>query len=136
MVRCVVTHDCATELMGVDSKRKGHHMALVAIHILDILDMVHAMTTNQHRESVAVACLAEALPMSYRKLIRYLDVLTQQGKVEWCDEAGQTTVKLSPDGYITLQDLYDAQRTWRAIARNGEEPQTHAMVLTNERTIR
>lgn len=74
--------------------------------------------------------------MSYRKLIRYLDVLTQQGIIEWCDEAGPTTVKLSPDGYITLQDLYDAQRTWRAIARNGAEPPTHAMVLTNERSIR
>ncbi|MEM8535822.1 MAG: hypothetical protein AAGF95_33655 [Chloroflexota bacterium] len=94
-------------------------MALVAIHILDVLDMIHVMTTNQHRESVAFACLAKTLPMSNKKLIRYLDVLTKQGKIEWCDEAGHSTMKLSPDGYVTLQDLYDAQRTWRAIAHNA-----------------
>ncbi len=110
---------CADEMAGVGTQRKDHNVALVATHILDVLDMVDMMTTNQQHESVSIECIAQSLHMSLKELSQYLAILTRQGKIEWCNECGQNTLRLSPDGYVTLQDIQDARRKRWAIAHNA-----------------
>ncbi|MEM8535973.1 MAG: hypothetical protein AAGF95_34420 [Chloroflexota bacterium] len=94
-------------------------MAIKAARLIDILDMIDFMTTYNQVESIAVEKVSQALDMRYNEIFPYLNVLHHHGKIEWCDETSQSKVKLSPEGYITLQHIQDVQSRRFAIALNA-----------------
>lgn len=94
-------------------------MAVKAARLIDVLDMIDFMTTYHQLESIAIEKVSQALDMGHNEIFPYLNVLSHHGKIQWCDEANQSLVKLSPDGYITLQHIQDVQSRRFAIALNA-----------------
>lgn len=94
-------------------------MAVKAARLIDILDMIDFMTTYHQLESISIEKVSNALDMQHNEIYPYLNVLSHHGKIEWCDETSQNTVKLSPNGYITLQHIQDVQSRRFAIALNA-----------------
>ena len=77
-------------------------MAVIATRVIAILDMIDVMTMHYQRSSVSVEDIANSLSISFSELMRYLDLLVSQGKIEWCDQGNERRIKLSLDGYLVL----------------------------------
>lgn len=89
-------------------------MAIIATRVIAILDMIDVMTMDYQRASVSVEDITNSLSMSFSELMRYLDLLVSQGKIEWCDEGDERKIKLSLDGYLVLS-MQDVRRKHRMV---------------------
>ncbi|NOK57411.1 MAG: hypothetical protein GFH27_549309n146 [Chloroflexi bacterium AL-W] len=94
-------------------------MTVKAARLIDILDMIDFMTTYHRLESISIEEVSNALDMRHNDISAYLNLLSKHGKIEWCDETSRNQVRLSPDGYITLQHIQDVQSRRFAIALNA-----------------
>lgn len=96
-------------------------MAIIATRVIAILDMIDVMTMHYQRASVSVDDIANSLSMSFSELVRYLDLLVSQGKIEWCDQGNERRIKLSLDGYLVLS-MQNVRRKHRMVT--GSAPPT------------
>ena len=89
-------------------------MAIIATRVIAILDMIDVMTMHYQRSSVSVEDIANSLSISFSELMRYLDLLVSQGKIEWCDQGNERRIKLSLDGYLVLS-MQNVRRKHRMV---------------------